>query len=162
MEVWKEIPGFEGLYEASDLGHIRSFERVVATKNGKLLPKHQTQLKPYLTQHGYLRVCLQYGKFKRSIFVHRLVALAFIPNLENKPLINHIDNDRSNNLLSNLEWCTHTENVRHSMIQGRFTRKTINPEKLRDIKDCLDAGLSMNDIAKTLKVSRNTIKKYFR
>lgn len=100
MEKWKPIPGYEGLYEVSSYGRVRSLERYKSNNGGLQLIKEKI-LKPHNTKKGYLTVQLCNKKFT----VHRLVAQAFIPNPDNLPMINHLDEDKTNNVADNLEWC---------------------------------------------------------
>lgn len=110
QEIWKPIIGFENLYEVSNLGNVRSIERIVIDKIGRKLVFHSVVLVPRKTNKEYLTVNLsKNGKFK-NYSVHRLVAEAFIPNDENKPCIDHINGNRQDNSVSNLQWCTHKEN----------------------------------------------------
>jgi len=109
-EEWKDVPGFEGLYKVSNYGRVYSCPRC-GTKGGIL--------KQCVDRYGYLKVIL-YRNGKPYYFkVHRLVAMAFIPNLENKPTVNHKDNNRQNNMVDNLEWTTMAENLDHSHKQKR-------------------------------------------
>ena len=96
-EVWKDIPGYEELYQVSTLGRIYSF-------------KTNQYLKLGVNSHGYIRASLLKDYKTRTINVHRLVALAFIPNPENKPCIDHINGDKTDNRMINLRWVTHKEN----------------------------------------------------
>lgn len=98
---WRPVPGYEGIYEVSDRGRIRTIETGLI---------HNRPVSP----HGYVVVTLHKNGVPKSWRVHRLVALAFLPNPENKPDVNHIDCDRANNVLSNLEWATKIENMGHS------------------------------------------------
>lgn len=117
---WKTVEGFE-LYEISNTGQIRSKDRVITNGFGTFTKKGRN-LKPIDNGKGYLKINLiQNGKSKRE-YIHRLVAFAFIPNPENKPLINHIDNNPMNNNAINLEWCTHQENTDWMNKQGRARR----------------------------------------
>jgi len=114
-EVWKPVPEYEGHYEVSSLGNVRGIGRYVDTKSGssRIAPR---QLKCQSTT-DYPRVHLSKDGAGKHYLVHRLVALAFLPNPENKPQVNHIDGDKANPVLSNLEWVTNSENVRHSIDQ---------------------------------------------
>lgn len=106
-EEWRTIPGYEGLYEVSNLGNVRSLDRYVNSSvpgikyfiNGK-------QLTPIKNNHGYLRVnlCNEFGR--KAKFIHKLVCLAFLPNPYNLNCINHKDENPLNNRVENLEWCT--------------------------------------------------------
>jgi hypothetical protein len=116
MEVWKDIPEYEGLYQVSNFGKIRSLN----WKNRGFCKEM------YLKKHknGYLQVELSKNHSKKMFLVHRIVAMAFIPNTENKPLINHKDYNKKNNYVGNLEWCTMSENVLHGNLRGTSRRKT--------------------------------------
>lgn len=103
-EIFKDIPGYEGIYTVSNLGNVRSVRR------NKLLT---LQLR-----RGYPSVILQYEGFRKNEAVHRLVALVFIPNPENKEQINHIDGNKENNCTCNLEWVTASENTKHAHTLG--------------------------------------------
>ena len=98
-EIWRDIPGYEGKYQASNLGRIRSQKRGV--------------LKPFKNCNGYLIATLTLNGEKVRTGAHRLVALAFLPNPEDKPQINHKDGDKENNRPENLEWVTCSENNLH-------------------------------------------------
>ncbi len=113
-EIWKDIIGFEGEYQISNLSNIRSLDRPIITNNqwGEYTQIYEgRKLKGIVNTNGYVRVDLKKGKL---YLVHRLVAIHFIPNPDNKPEINHIDGNPQNNKISNLEWCTHSENIRHA------------------------------------------------
>ena len=117
-EIWKDIEGYEGCYQVSNLGFIKSLERVIITKQG-LKKRHKERiLKNTLFGTGYLCVPLTKNGTRKNYQVHRLVAQAFIPNPENKRTVNHKDSDKTNNCVENLEWHTHKENVNHSWKTG--------------------------------------------
>lgn len=109
-ELWKTVEGFP-LYEISSYGRVRSYHR------GRI-----KYLIPSKNSRGYLRVQLTNNHGKQRFFVHRLVAMAFVPNIENKPHVNHLDNDPRNNRADNLEWVTPLENMQYSAKQGRNKR----------------------------------------
>ena len=100
MEHWKDVPGFEGLYQVSDQGRVRNVKR------GKVL-------KPRTTPNGYQNVVIYRNGEPKALGVHRLVALAFIPNPGDKPEVNHRNGVKTDNHLTNLEWSTRSENQRH-------------------------------------------------
>ena len=104
MEIWKDIKGYKDLYQISNLGRIKS---LYALHNGKIL-------KPQKQKNGYFTIDLhRNGKFKRKT-IHKLVAEAFIPNVNNYKYINHKDSDISNNKADNLEWCTQKYNIKYA------------------------------------------------
>ena len=119
-EIWKDIRGYEGLYQVSNLGRVRSLDRYVnsAIKNNNKVIKKGKILRSNSNWNNYLQVHLsKYGKSK-MITIHRLVAQTFIPNPKNLPQINHKDGNKLNNCIDNLEWCTAKENVNHSWKLG--------------------------------------------
>lgn len=118
IENWKDMQGYEGLYQISDLGRIKSYPRVVKCKESNERIIKSRILKQYHTSNHYLFVRLSKNKKQTNYRVHRLVALNFIDNPENKPCVNHIDGNKSNNRVDNLEWCTHSENMQHAVKNG--------------------------------------------
>lgn len=104
VEIWKDVPGYEGHYQVSSLGNLVSHKY-----------KIRTPLKLY-SNRGYLRVHLRLNNVRKSFYVHRLVAFVFIGNQHGKSEVNHIDGNRTNNRLSNLEWVTAHENATHRNI----------------------------------------------
>ena len=118
QEIWKDIENYEGCYQVSNLGRVRSLTRKVKTFNGFRTTKGQL-LKPLKTNTNYYRVDLKRNQKDKYISIHRLVAQAFIPNPNNYPVINHIDGDTSNNAVTNLEWCTQSHNIKEAYRVGR-------------------------------------------
>lgn len=116
-EIWKDIKGFEGLYQVSNLGRVKSLKKTVPHANYTRTFQSRI-MKQYTEKNGYARVGLfKYGKGYRKL-VHRLVAQAFIPNPKLKPDVNHKDGIKTNNCIDNLEWCTPKENQKHSLDLG--------------------------------------------
>lgn len=115
-EIWKPVDNYEGLLMVSSFGRIKSISRKVlnsGTYNGFYIKK-DIILKQRISKHGYCTISFR----RKSFLVHRLVAKAFILNPENKPQVNHIDGDKLNNNLNNLEWCSRLENMRHAFNLG--------------------------------------------
>lgn len=105
-EIWKDIEGYEGWYQVSNLGRVRSVERYVNYKKTGLSFRKSRILKLKSDYYGYRSVNLSVNCKVKTYKVHRLVAQAFIPNPNNLPCINHKDENKSNNFVSNLEWCS--------------------------------------------------------
>ena len=126
-EVWKDIKGYEGLYQVSNLGRVKSLERIVIRKNGLKQTIRKRILKPQIDQGNYLRVGLNSNGKRKYFFVHRLVCEAFHENSENKPCVNHIDENKANNTASNLEWCTVKENCNHGTRNERRAKAQSKP-----------------------------------
>lgn len=123
-EIWKDVVGYEGLYQVSNLGRVKSLDRNVIGKDGRNTFFHGKIIKPYLHKTGCLVLNLRNTKIDNKHHltkVHRIVAQAFIPNPQNLPLINHKDENRTNNNVNNLEWCNHQYNVLYG--DGRKKRK---------------------------------------
>lgn len=124
-EIWKDIPGYEGLYQASNCGNIRSLN----WRNMNIV--RNLYLKPH--NKGYLQVELAKNGKKKMITVHRLVALTFIPNPDNLPVINHKDENKMNNGVENLEWCTVSYNTSYSKDNHPEKYRVINRQRCRSV-----------------------------
>jgi hypothetical protein len=120
MEVWADIEGFEGYYQVSNLGNIRSLDRTIIQSNGQVRHFNGRVLKQKLDRYGYAVVMLRKRTegVRKSATVHRLVAEAFIPNPDNKPTVNHKNGNKADNSAQNLEWSTRQENTAHAIRTG--------------------------------------------
>lgn len=141
METWKDVPGYEGLYQVSDLG------RVKGVKRGKVLS-------PYTMKNGYLYVTLSKKSKEKCLPVHRLVAAAFVPNPEGKSEVNHIDANKLNAKASNLEWVTPKENTAHAKRMGLFPKQTTSKKVVRSDGKVFE---SIGEAARELKVNASNV-----
>lgn len=133
-EVWKDVKGYEGLYQVSDKGRIRSVDRVVNTCYGSKMYIKSKILKPVKYKGGYLRIDLCKEGTKRLYLIHRLVAEAFLPNPDNLPCVNHKDEIPYHNNVDNLEYCTQKYNINYGTRTQRMVEKQINhPNKSKKV-----------------------------
>ena len=117
-EIWRDIDGYEGLYQISNKGRVKSLH------NGS-----ERILRSWTNNDGYLNVALYKNAAAQHRLVHRLVSEAFIPNLENKPQVNHKDENKLNNCVNNLEWSTAKENSNYGSRNERLSRKILQYSK---------------------------------
>jgi hypothetical protein len=161
MEIWKEIQGFEGLYEASTYGRIKSLPKFVLNNRGGGYTKEKIK-STQLNHKGYETVSLSKNGIDKRVFVHRLIALTFISNPDNKPQINHKDGNKLNNHYDNLEWNTNQENQLHAYKTGLNKSHRANVkltlEQIESIKkEYIPKVNSQTKIAKKYGVHKSTI-----
>lgn len=111
-ETWRPIAGYEGLYEVSNQGQVRSLPHRTSSRFGLKMSPGRV-LKPFIARNGYYRVDLSKDGKSRRMSVHRLVALSFVPPVLGKPNVNHKNSNKRDNHPENLEWCTVQENTKH-------------------------------------------------
>lgn len=128
-EIWKEVKGWEGIYQVSNYGRVKSCFRYVKQSNGKIRHYKEKIMKTFLTKTKYVRLSLEKDGIKRKYFVHQLVATAFIENPNNYKQINHKDENPINNTVCNLEWCDSKYNLNYGTRIERIKLKTINNPK---------------------------------
>lgn len=117
-ELWKDVEGYNGKYSVSNLGRVRANPTIIHRKKVGSYRRSSYIKKQTLMNKGYFVVTMSTDDNSKRCLVHRLVALAFIPNPENKPQVNHIDGNKQNNCVSNLEWVTDKENMTHASKNG--------------------------------------------
>lgn len=126
VEIWKNIPDYEGLYQVSNLGNVKSMARFVRKINGSNGYIAERQMKFYLNKKGYNLITLFKNGVKKNFFVHRLVWIAFNGSVPSNLQINHIDEDKNNNALENLNLLTCKENInygsRNKKVSGHYKR----------------------------------------
>lgn len=153
LEEWRAVVGYEGLYEVSNLGRVRSIDRIVGVNSPNKNMRCKGRLLKQQCFLGYL--CVRMMRHRKGNYkgVHRIVAQAFIPNPENKPQVNHIDFNKENNRVTNLEWCTQFENNRHTVNHGR--KYTILRKE--DVLFIRSSPLKQKELAEMFKVHWRTI-----
>lgn len=175
IEIWKNIPNYVGLYQVSNFGRVKNLKKInkVFDKRGwNYCMTREEKILKSSKKKTYLSVGL-YNQFGVKYFsVHKLVAIAFLPNPKNKKYINHIDGNKHNNLLSNLEWCTASENIIHAYktnLMPKFInsgekngRSKLNTEEVLTIKETLKnmSGVDeykFRDLAEVFGVSRTSV-----
>jgi hypothetical protein len=154
-EIWRSVVGFEGYYEISNLGNIHSIDRTIITKIG-LRKLKSKQLKLYPNEQGYLNTTVRINNIVHNFRVHRLVAEAFILNPENKLTVNHIDCNKQNNIVSNLEWATYSENIKHAYDNNLNNSKSQYKTVLQYSKTghFISEHISISDAIKSLNIDR--------
>jgi hypothetical protein len=154
MEIWKDIKGYEGLYQISNLGNVKSLPKKCDLPNGHSRITIEKIMKFGTNPNGYKYVNLRKGKVPKNIRVHRLVAEHFISNLWNKKCVNHINGIKSDNREINLEWATSSENNLHARVTGlnkttdkhRFPAKKVIDEQTGQIYESIYKLLSIVNI----------------
>ncbi len=156
-EVFEDLIGYENSYKISDKGRIFTKRRLDGNRiiYGK-------ELHPQVTEDGYLKVSLTKDSVSKKFYVHRLVALHFIENPSNLPQVNHIDGNKFNNDVSNLEWCTKEQNQEHAVINSLMQHGEARPNAKLTEKDVLEIYqlkgiLSAKEIGERYNVSKNTV-----
>lgn len=127
-EIWKDIEGYEGLYQVSNLGRVKSLERWRKGNTKPVLIKEKIKI-PRDNGRGYFITFLYKNNKQRNEYIHRLVAMAFIPNPDNLPQVNHKDENKANNCVDNLEWCTCKYNNGYGTKRERLTLTNRNNKK---------------------------------
>lgn len=160
-EIWKSLNGVVEHgenYEVSNFGNVRSIDRRVNSRSGTRLVKGK-MLKFYTDKYGYLKIGLYQNQKSKMYSVHRLVALAFIPNPENKPQVNHDDGVKTNNYVTNLEWATSSENQTHAIVTG--LRKGVGGEENYNAKLSDEKILEIAELYKTRKYTLEELAEKF-
>ncbi len=158
-EVWKDVEGYETLYQVSDLGRIKSLSRIQSTRK---IISEEIIMVGYIKPNGYKTFTLHKDKKKTTFLIHQIVAKAFIPNPDNRTQINHKDGNPLNNNIDNLEWCTQSENNFHAYrvlgkkahFLGKVTPKAKQLQQLDLNGNLIKEWESISKAAKSLNIDR--------
>ncbi len=159
-EIWRDIEGYEGKYQVSNLGRVRGLKN----RRGNLRATPLV-MKPSLDRYGYFKMCLRFNGENKCVTVHRLVAQTFIPNPDNKPCVNHINGIKTDCCVRNLEWVTHSENTQHAydtnLCSNNAQRKLTNEQahKIREEYIKGDKTYGVEPLARKYGVYPQTIRK---
>lgn len=149
IEIWREIKGYEGLYEVSNHGRIRSLIRKWVKKEVLLVPQPHKQ--------GYLFFGLNRNGKQKRFQAHRLVAIHFIPNPKNLPEVNHVDLNKGNNHVDNLEWTDRVGNTLHALAKGRVFGVKLNYGIANEIRGYYKSGVSQPILAHAFGVGQDQV-----
>jgi DNA-binding transcriptional regulator YiaG len=170
QEIWKDIPEYEGIYQVSNLGNLKSYDRIVffnkvkALRKGKILSLRQNK-------DGYLYTNISVDKKRKTIKPHRIVAKVFIQNIEKKTCVNHINGIKNDNRVENLEWVTHSENTKHAVKIGLKKGKRngtshfckLDKKQVEEIRNIyLKGNISQLNLAKLFNISQSQVSRILR
>ena len=163
-ELWKDITGYEGLYQVSNTGKVRSINRTIIDSNGNKQKWKSHIFIGKVNNSGYLTVCLRKCGKRKGFLIHRLVATAFIENPTNLPYVNHKDEDKLNNRVWNLEWCTPKYNANYGHSKEKMSKTHLNHHALSKKVQAIDTDgnvlmefPSIHDAARQTGIRDNNI-----
>jgi hypothetical protein len=169
-EYWVDIRGYEGYYQVSNYGNVRSLDRVITEQTGKTQTLKGRILKPHTNSSGYYQINLNRKSIRTTFAIHQLVAQAFLDNRSSKPLVNHINGIKTDNNVNNLEWATYSENLEHAYknrlrravktneVASKNYKRKLTEQQVREIKLLIAAkSLTLKQIANQYDVGRSTI-----
>ena len=166
-EIWKDIEGYNGYYQISNHGRVKSLQRLV-TGHKSEWQKEEKIMKLSADKKGYSMIRLTLNSIKKTFTVHRLVALHFIERVPNKNQINHIDCDKTNNTVENLEWCDNSKNQTHAFQNGlnKYTQKhrearikrglkerKLNSKQVEELKELRNSGFTYKQLSERFGIS---------
>jgi len=162
-EIWIDVINFEENYQVSNMGRFRSKDAVINRTDGKSYVKKGRILKPTYYSNGYNQLMLYKNKKRYTFISHRVVAKHFIPNIDNKKEVNHINNVKDDNRVENLEWCTPSENIQKALIynpnfgknRGRENNRLTETDVIQ-IKKMINDNLKNSEIISKYKISASS------
>lgn len=167
MEVWENVVGYEGLYQVSNLGRIKSLERKITREKNGFWIQPERILKNTVEVNGYEAVSLyKNGKVKR-LKVHRIVSQSFLENFNNKPCVNHKNGIKTDNRVQNLEWVTSSENTIHAFkngllkpLRGSFNGSSkLTLDQVNQIREMINENCKIMLIMETFSISRTQVQR---
>jgi hypothetical protein len=151
-EIWKDITDYEGYFQVSNFGNFRSLDRIIKYKQNGIRLYPGKLLKVEICLDGYRRIVLMKEAIKTRYMCHRLVAQMFIPNPDSKPFVNHLNGNKSDNRVCNLEWCTQSENELHSVnFLGKCMKGKTFPKKIK----CITTNVEYNSMSEVIRFLGN-------
>jgi len=158
MEIWLDVIGYEGYYQVSNIGRVKSLERKVVCNSSFRIAKGY-MLNAGSDKDGYLKVVLSKDRLRKTVSIHRIQAIAFIPNPLKKPCVNHKNGIKYDNNLSNIEWVTVSENAKHAHKMGLLSTKNGAKVTEKEVLEIRKIGKSMlqKEIAKIYNIHSSTI-----
>lgn len=170
IEEWRDVEGFEGFYQVSNLGRVRSLDRIVPYPNSRYVNGVGKReflgkiLKLNTNKHGYLQVTLRKNGIQTTHKVHQLVAIAFLKKPDFRCVVNHKNSKRDDNQVDNLEWCTQQQNLMHAAEKGAMSRfenshnnTTITKETVLQIRKLYEGGQKIITIANSYNLKHNHV-----
>jgi len=158
MEEWRDIEGYEGLYQVSNYGRVKSVERREKLSDGRYRTRREKIRIVRKNREGYEQLSIWKNSKQRTVIVHRLVANAFLPCPGVGYEVNHKDGNKTNNTLENLEWVTHSYNTKHTFAElgrvGKTTMRKLSPEQVREIRSSTESDRQLSE---KYRVARSAI-----
>lgn len=156
MEIFKPVLGYAGIYEISNMGRVKSLSREIERKDGNTRTTKEKIIVPFNTKCGYHQIVLtNKDGVKKKHYIHRLVANSFLPNLNNLPIVNHKNENKKDNRVSNLEWCTAYYNTRYGKMQDKLVKIRVLDSK----GDIVEVVEGMNKCERKYNISKYLIQR---
>lgn len=163
MEIYKDIKGYEGFYQISNLGNVKSLSRIVNNHSGFKKTLKEKILKNHISNTGYYVIDLKKNCERKTFKVHRLIAFAFIDKVIGKEYVNHINGIKTDNSIENLEWVTIKENNKHAYLTGLKNDSGINNTrsklKIEDVFFIRNSNLKLKELSNIYNLNESTISK---